>query len=166
MSISNLIHIEQIYSDKVFFNKLIKIAKTYTKDTEQAKDIVQEAFLKILEGYQAIHTNLKAYVKVAVVRKAQDWKKARQVRTDYLFQQQNKKNRTSECSLIRRFEQEQVLDSYLEKVQFTELELTVFTFWRFGFKNQEIQKLLGQKLKQKQVRVIKQSIKRKLDKIN
>ena len=164
MSVSNLLQIEKIYSDKGFLTYLLNIAKRYTNNSEQAEDIVQEVFVKSLENYALIHTNIKAYIKVAVIHKLQDWKKAKRVRQQYIFECQSQKSQLKECQLIRQFEIEQILQAYLQEIQLDELELAILSLWKRDFKNQEIQHLLADHLQHKQVRGIKQKIKRKLEK--
>ena len=66
------------------YRKLVKLASFYTDDTETAEEVVQDAFVKLLNGNYKIDTNVGAYLRSMVLNGARSQLRKRRVRRDYV----------------------------------------------------------------------------------
>ena len=66
------------------YRKLVKLASFYTDDTETAEEVVQDAFVKLLNGNYHIDTNVGAYLRSMVLNGARSQLRKRRVRRDYV----------------------------------------------------------------------------------
>ncbi len=66
------------------YRKLVKLASFYTDDTETAEEVVQDAFLKLLNGKYQIDSNVGAYLRSMVLNGARSQLRKRRVRRDYV----------------------------------------------------------------------------------
>ena len=66
------------------YRRLVKLASFYTDDTETAEEVVQDAFLKLLNGNYRIESNPGAYLRSMVLNGARSQLRKRRVRRDYV----------------------------------------------------------------------------------
>jgi RNA polymerase sigma-70 factor (sigma-E family) len=66
------------------YRRLVKLASFYTDDTETAEEVVQDAFVKLLNGNYRIDTNAGAYLRSMVLNGARSQLRKRRVRREYV----------------------------------------------------------------------------------
>ncbi|NNE94462.1 MAG: SigE family RNA polymerase sigma factor [Acidimicrobiales bacterium] len=66
------------------YRRLVKLASFYTDDTETAEEVVQDAFVKLLNGNYRIDSNAGAYLRSMVLNGARSQLRKRKVRRDYV----------------------------------------------------------------------------------
>ncbi len=66
------------------YRKLVKLASFYTDDIETAEEVVQDAFVKLLNGNYRIETNPGGYLRTMVLNGARSQLRRRKVRRDHV----------------------------------------------------------------------------------
>lgn len=133
-------HLEALYKDQSFNERLVALAYSFCKNHETAKDLVQDAFFKVcnrLQNLQEVKT-LKGFVYQTVLNTAKDWKRASVVRQNYDQYLVN----TLKVENIYTFNHHYELKQFFEYVDqlnlFNAIEHKIFNLWRKGYKNREI----------------------------
>ncbi|MCA1764218.1 MAG: sigma-70 family RNA polymerase sigma factor [Flavobacteriales bacterium] len=78
---------ESIY--KMFYGKMMAICRRYTKNTDQAKDILQDGFIKVFKNIEKFNFegSFEGWVRRIVVNTAIDF--TRKAKNDYLLMNEN-----------------------------------------------------------------------------
>lgn len=156
-TVHRLINDDRSVFEEIFNNHykgLLRFTLEYIPREEDAKDIVQNSFIKLWENRKDLReeTNLKSYLIVITKNKCISYLRHLKIKDDYLKKEMNKRNVYFNLSLIalENFEYDQLINKEFEEIlndainALPEKCKNVFSLSRFsGLKNQEISKKLN-----------------------
>lgn len=139
---------EAIY--KMFYGKMMAVCKRYTRNEDQAKDILQDGFIKVFKNIEKFGFNgsFEGWVRRIIVNTAIDF--TRKAKNDYLLMNEDQSIEDFENDLLDEGEEEEydnplkVADVIKGMEKLSTAYRTVFNLYVFeNYSHQEIADALG-----------------------
>src|SRR5690554_572549 len=134
---------ETVY--KMFYGKMMAVCRRYTRNDDQAKDILQDGFIKVFKNIDKFNFqgSFEGWVRRIIVNTAIDF--TRKAKTDYLLMNDGQKIEDFENDLLDEQDEEEyespfkVADVIKGMEQLSNAYRTVFNLYMFeNFSHQEI----------------------------
>lgn len=157
--------IKTLFTDQKLYKALVAKAQQVLQNDAESIDVVNDAYIKLFEELNQNKeiTNMPGFLWSTVYRKAVDILRKKQSDLKYATYCKATKSTTENCKEMKRFEQTEEWNHWIEQLQLNNDELTLFGYIQQEYTNQEIAKALD--TQPDEIRKRKFSLKRKFQKL-